>query len=350
MKTIFILSLISTFMVSCASETKKRGFDYIPRDGYAPTVDVDFVESSATQKLKPTQKIANLTKRNFDGEVILQKLTDNSYWFQSGFYNTTFYIGKKSVLVLDPLAYGKGVKIIKAIRSITNKPISTVVYSHHHEDHIGDIGAFVDEAKKSGFKLRIISTDETAKVMKRNHSKLPYATEVVSNKKNMTTFEDQVLKVIRYAPSAHSKDSVAWLLVKERIIHSPDIVNANQLPFLGFGGSETFHGYRENLLQLKQANWDYFSSGHGNIGSKKDIDFMIQYVDNLVKYVKESGVKVSFGKYFVKKYNNHQAAVHAYNIATEKYIMDKMRVKYGDMYGFEASVPYQIKMVKSSLH
>lgn len=332
-----------------AKSSDAKPFDYMPKGGYAPTVAAEFVEPSTTKAIKPGQKISNLTKRNFAGDTIIQKLTDKSYWVQNGFYSTSFYVGKKGVLLLDPLGWGKGPAVLKAVKSITDKPVTAVIYSHQHEDHIGDIEVFIKDAKKRGVKLDIIATDDTVAEMKKNGSKLPEANVIVSKWKNTAKFEDQNIKVIRFKPSAHSHDSVAWLLEGEKLIHSPDIVNPNQLPYHGFGGSHTFTGFRDNLEQLKKGDWQFFSAGHGNIGSKKDVDFMITYVDDLVANIKDAGAKVNFGEYFVGKYNNHQAAVHAYNMAVENYVMQKLRVKYGDMYGFEASVPYQIKMVQASL-
>lgn len=322
----------------------------MPEGGYEPTVSTNFVSPSTLKELAPGDKLIDLTEKNYRGEAIVQKLGENTYWFQTSFYNTSFYVGKKSVLLMDPLGYGAGVKLLKAIKSITNKPVSTVIYSHHHEDHIGDITIFVKEATKNNQTLRIVATSETASAMKRNHSKLPKPSYIIKRGRRSFKFENKTIKVIRYKKAAHSLDSAAWLLVEEKLIHSPDIVNANQVPFQGFGGSLTFTGYRENLMQLKNEDWLYFSSGHGNIGSKQDIDFMIKYVDTLVRLTKEAQNKTSLKDYFVSKYNNHHASFHAYNLALEEYVISKMRKIYGNMYGFETSVPYQIKMVLESFH
>ena len=95
-------------------------------------------------------------------------------------------------------------------------------------------------------------------------------------KKNQThfKFDGESIDIIRFPDSAHTYDSVGWLLKEQKILHIPDLVNPNQMPYLDFGGSEKYDGFADNIKMLSQLDFDYFSGGHGNIGSKKDLDFM----------------------------------------------------------------------------
>ena len=53
-------------------------------------------------------------------------------------------------------------KVQEAIAKVTKLPVTAVLYSHDHADHIGDIGVFTDAAKQQGVDLKEVN--HTAKV------------------------------------------------------------------------------------------------------------------------------------------------------------------------------------------
>ena len=61
------------------------------------------------------------------------------YWVTDGSYNTMFLVTDKGVVAVDaPPSIGKN--YLKAIAEVTNKPVTYVIYSHAHLDHIGAQG------------------------------------------------------------------------------------------------------------------------------------------------------------------------------------------------------------------
>ena len=92
------------------------------------------------------EKVANLFNLNMTTPYILQRITENTYWYQSGFW--LFYISDKGVLLFDPLEQ-RAEPILKSIRSITDKPITAIVYSHDHADHISATDDLLKLLKKS---------------------------------------------------------------------------------------------------------------------------------------------------------------------------------------------------------
>lgn len=338
------LLMTTAMMVGLAgfAGAEDRPITYVPEGGYAATVETTYVAPSATESLTPGNKIADLTALNYAGETILQRLNDRSYWVQKRFYNTVFYVGDDSVLLLDPLGMGSGQAVLEAIRSVTDKPIDTIILSHHHPDHIGDLTIFAEAAKEAGYDLRVIASAETAE-------DVDGVTEVLTADQNTTTFEDQTIELIRFDTPAHTHDSAAWLLKEQGILHAPDMLNPDQMPYRGFGGSETFVGYSDNIDTLAAQDFAYFSGGHGNIGSPEDVAFMQEYLVDLQKAVDESYATANFGDYMVPEYGNHQASATAWIEALDANALEALRPKYGDFYGFDASVPVQIYMVRESL-
>lgn len=325
--------------------------DYIPTSGeYAPTVaSTLYVEPSITRKLNDNERVSKLTERNKAGETIIQRLTDRTYWIQKTFYNTLAYVGDDGVLLMDPLGNGAGPAVLSAVKQITNKPITAVLYSHDHADHIGDISVFIEDAKDNGRELRIIASDATAAKMKALGSQLPAPTETVPFLGGEFQFEDLTVQAQGFERASHTDDSAGWLMVEEGIMHAPDMTNPDQMPYLGFGAAENAVYLPANLQQLADGDWRFFNGGHGNVGTKADIAFMQTYLSDMKAAIDQAYSMINVGDYFNAEMNNHEAAAHRFNQAFAKQVTTLLRPKYGKFYGFEASVPYQVEMVSHAM-
>lgn len=307
------------------------------------TVNASYVEPSAEKIISPSDKLNNLFERNMSQPYILQKIGERTYYVQRYFYSTTFYVGDKGVLLFDA-PEGRGKYLLQAIRDVTPLPVTALVYSHYHVDHIGDSPFWNDEAKKEGVNLRIIASKATAEKMQFMNSRLPVATQVLSKKDDQFKFEKQTIELHRFVKAGHTDDHSVWLLKQEKVAHSPDLLNPDQLPMMGFAVSDTLVYHDSNLRQVEMLDWKYFIGGHGNIGSHDDFKFQRQFLNDL----RDTTIKVrkeeSFGKFMNKTANNHADFARAQREAIIKKVTEVLRPKYGHMYGYDASIPANIEM------
>ena len=307
------------------------------------TVNASYVEPSAEKIISPSDKLNNLFERNMSQPYILQKIGERTYYVQRYFYSTTFYVGDKGVLLFDA-PEGRGKYLLQAIRDVTPLPVTALVYSHYHVDHIGDSPFWNDEAKKEGVNLRIIASKATAEKMQFMSSRLPVATQVLSKKDDQFKFEKQTIELHRFVKAGHTDDHSVWLLKQEKVAHSPDLLNPDQLPMMGFAVSDTLVYHDSNLRQVEMLDWKYFIGGHGNIGSHDDFKFQRQFLNDL----RDTTIKVrkeeSFGKFMNKTANNHADFARAQREAIIKKVTEVLRPKYGHMYGYDASMPANIEM------
>ena len=307
------------------------------------TVNASYVEPSAEKIISPSDKLNNLFERNMSQPYILQKIGERTYYVQRYFYSTTFYVGDKGVLLFDA-PEGRGKYLLQAIRDVTPLPVTALVYSHYHVDHIGDSPFWNDEAKKEGVNLRIIASKATAEKMQFMNSRLPVATQVLSKKDDQFKFEKQTIELHRFVKAGHTDDHSVWLLKQEKVAHSPDLLNPDQLPMLGFAVSDTLVYHDSNLRQVEMLDWKYFIGGHGNIGSHDDFKFQRQFLNDL----RDTTIKVrkeeSFGKFMNKTANNHADFARAQREAIIKKVTEVLRPKYGHMYRYDASMPANIEM------
>ncbi|HAV7426097.1 TPA: MBL fold metallo-hydrolase [Escherichia coli] len=307
------------------------------------TVNASYVEPSAEKIISPSDELNNLFERNMSQPYILQKIGERTYYVQRYFYSTTFYVGDKGVLLFDA-PEGRGKYLLQAIRDVTPLPVTALVYSHYHVDHIGDSPFWNDEAKKEGVNLRIIASKATAEKMQFMNSRLPVATQVLSKKDDQFKFEKQTIELHRFVKAGHTDDHSVWLLKQEKVAHSPDLLNPDQLPMMGFAVSDTLVYHDSNLRQVEMLDWKYFIGGHGNIGSHDDFKFQRQFLNDL----RDTTIKVrkeeSFGKFMNKTANNHADFARAQREAIIKKVTEVLRPKYGHMYGYDASMPANIEM------
>ena len=307
------------------------------------TVNASYVEPSAEKIISPSDKLNNLFERNMSQPYILQKIGERTYYVQRYFYSTSFFVGDKGVLLFDA-PEGRGKYLLQAIRDVTPLPVTALVYSHYHVDHIGDSPFWNDEAKKEGVNLRIIASKATAEKMQFMNSRLPVATQVLSKKDDQFKFEKQTIELHRFVKAGHTDDHSVWLLKQEKVAHSPDLLNPDQLPMMGFAVSDTLVYHDSNLRQVEMLDWKYFIGGHGNIGSHDDFKFQRQFLNDL----RDTTIKVrkeeSFGKFMNKTANNHADFARAQREAIIKKVTEVLRPKYGHMYGYDASMPANIEM------
>lgn len=320
----------------------KAAFAQSPEEAPS-TVDATYVEPSAKTPIKPGEKIDNLFTRNMKQPYVLQRLTDRTYYFQRFFYSTTFYVGDKGVLLFDALE-GRGAQILQAIREVTPLPVTTLVYSHYHVDHIGDTKFWVDEAQKAGGKLRIVASKETADKLVFMNSRLPRPTQVLARLRDSFKFEKLTVEMHRFAKPAHTDDHSAWLLREEKVAHSPDLLNPDQLPMLGFAVSDTVVYHGANLREVMALDWTHFVGGHGNVGSKQDFEFQLAFLEDLRQATLQARQEEAFTKHMVPTENNHAAFARSQRDAIIRRVTEELRPKYGRMYGYDASMPYNVEL------
>ncbi len=68
--------------------------------------------------------------------VEVEKIKDNLYMLKGGGGNTAVFVGSKGVVVVDTKLPGWGQPILDKIKELTPKPVTTVINTHTHGDHV----------------------------------------------------------------------------------------------------------------------------------------------------------------------------------------------------------------------
>src|SRR6478609_619165 len=67
----------------------------------------------------------------------IEKLKDNLFVIKGGGGNTAAFVTSSGVVIVDTKLAGWGQRIMDKIRSVTDKPVTTIINTHTHGDHTG---------------------------------------------------------------------------------------------------------------------------------------------------------------------------------------------------------------------
>src|SRR6185436_10391962 len=68
--------------------------------------------------------------------VEVEKLRDNLFMLKGGGGNTAVFVGASGVVVVDTKNPGWGQPLLDKIKELTPKPITTIINTHTHGDHV----------------------------------------------------------------------------------------------------------------------------------------------------------------------------------------------------------------------
>lgn len=75
--------------------------------------------------------------RNQNQDATLEKVHDNLYVIRGGGGNTAAFVTADGVVLVDTKLAGWGERIMQQVRSVTDKPVTTIINTHTHGDHVG---------------------------------------------------------------------------------------------------------------------------------------------------------------------------------------------------------------------
>ena len=145
----------------------------------------------------------------------IQKLGDGLYMVTDGGYQSMFMTYEEGVVVIDaPPSYAAHIR--EAIAEVTSSPITHVVYSHAHTDHIGGVNSL-------GGRPVIIAQAETNRLLARdNDPNRPLATVTFDNEYRLVV-GSQVLE-LSYHGNAHVPGNIFIYAPKQRTLMVVDVI------------------------------------------------------------------------------------------------------------------------------
>lgn len=229
---------------------------------------------------------------------------DNVYYFkgQSGVpgdanqgftSNAGFVITGDGVVVFDALGTPSlAAAMIREIRKLTDQPVTHVVVSHYHADHIYGLQAFreltdADIIAQESSNLYITSPDAKQRLEQRQQALSPWVHEKTRVIPPDVTFKDETFLEsgsyqfsIYHAGPAHAPDDSMMMGEPGAVLFSGDIIQNGRVPFLNSAEVDTGN-WMKAIEKVRKLEPKVLIPGHGRASSDamEALDFTYNYIE-----------------------------------------------------------------------
>lgn len=247
---------------------------------------------------------------------LVQEIRDGLYWLTDGTYQTMFLVTAEGVVVVDaPPTLGHN--ILRAIGEVTTRPVTHLVYSHHHADHIGAAGIFPDGV------VRIAHERARHLLREVRDPNRPLPTRVFSESYRLEV-GGKVLHLSYKGPN-HSPDNIFIYAPAQRVLMLADVVFPGWVPFKSLAVSSDIPGWIRAHDQALSFPFDTFIGGHlTRLGTRRDVEVQRAYMRDLNRFAREAADSVDPTPMFAKYPGNAWAVFKSYLDAVAKAATDRM--------------------------
>jgi glyoxylase-like metal-dependent hydrolase (beta-lactamase superfamily II) len=225
----------------------------------------------------------------------VNKLRDNLFVLGgAGGGNTSVFVQANGVTVVDTKNPGWGQPVLTKIRELTNKPVTMIINTHTHGDHVSgnvEFPATVDVVVQEKTAARMKSMPIFAK-----SSGVGLPKRTFSNTMTLGSGNDRI--DLHYFGRGHT-DGDAWVLFPAlRVMAAGDIFSGKNIPFLDYNNGGSGVDIPDSLMKAYTAtakNVDSIVTGHSTVMTPADLreysEFNRDFL-NAVREAKKSGKTV----------------------------------------------------------
>jgi glyoxylase-like metal-dependent hydrolase (beta-lactamase superfamily II) len=194
----------------------------------------------------------------------LQALGNGLHMITDNAYQSMFLVYDAGVVVVDaPPNYAA--RLPQAIAEVTDKPITHVVYSHSHLDHIGG-------TKSLGGRPIIIAHEETLRLLKRAADPNRPLPTITFGDRYTLQVGNQVLE-LSYHGNAHEPGNIFIHAPAQRVLMVVDVIFPGWMPWRRFALAQDLPGYFAQVEEIRKMDWDTLVGGHvARTGTHEDVD------------------------------------------------------------------------------
>jgi glyoxylase-like metal-dependent hydrolase (beta-lactamase superfamily II) len=299
------------------------------------TVAPFFPTLPATAALAP-EVASDVSKKGYH---VAQIERSGTYLITDGGYQAWAIVTQRGVILVDvpePLPFRPPLNVVKAIAEITDKPITHMIYSHAHSDHIGGAGKVVAAFPD----VKIIAHQRTKEILVRaKDPKRPVPHQAFEENLHLDIGGKRL--ELSYHGNIHQEGNIWVYAPSERILMVVDVIYPGWVPFRRLAVSEDVAGWIRGADVALTFDFDVLIGGHNNrLGNRKDVLVQKQYIQDIMTFTEEimndpniltnaiNAIDAVHGKGFAFEPVATWALYSAFYDASIKHCADKLNAKY----------------------
>jgi glyoxylase-like metal-dependent hydrolase (beta-lactamase superfamily II) len=230
--------------------------------------------------------------RNTKGYAI-EDMGGGLFWVTDGGYNTMFAVSSEGVIACDaPPSLGPN--YLKAIAEVTDKPVTHLVYSHEHIDHIAAAALFPSSVK-------IVANRRTANLLATRHDPRRPMPHIVFDDRYSLSVGDQTFQ-LSYRGINHSIDNTFIYAPRQRVLMLIDVIYPGWMPYKNLGVAVDVPGFVEAHREVLSFDFESLVAGHvSRLGTRADVELQLAFLKDLSEACERAYVALPFPAFLAGK-------------------------------------------------
>jgi cyclase len=217
----------------------------------------------------------------------IEKVRDNLYLITGGGGNTAVFVTSDGVIMIDTKLPGFGQEILNQVRTVTDKPVTYVLNTHTHRDHVGG-NAFFSATAEVIAQQNTAARMKTLPMFKEGGEKrgLPNRTFV----SRLTLFSgDDTIDLYYFGP-AHTDGDALIVFRRLRVMHAGDVFPGKQAPVIDTSAGGSGVAYPETIARAvaEIPNVDTVITGHSTVMTWSDFEEYREFNEAFLRSVQAS--------------------------------------------------------------
>lgn len=210
-----------------------------------------------------------------DSGYRVMELGGGAYGITSGLVNTMFLVTKRGVVVVDAPP-DLGGKLLMGIEEVTPKPITHLIYSHAHADHIGSARLLARDG------VKILAHELTARFINEAHDDArPRPNETFGGDRRELSVDGERL-ILEYTGEWHQAGNLFIHLPEQKILTAIDSFTVKNAPFFRLLFSARVPAYFDAMDRMLEYDFQTVVSGHMALfGTPEDVQTNREYIRDL---------------------------------------------------------------------
>ena len=233
------------------------------------------------------------------GEMVVEveRLQENLYVLRGGGGNSSAFITSDGVVLIDTKVAGWGQPLIDRIAELTDNPVTTIINTHAHFDHVSgnvefpasiDVVAQTTTAQLMDEWNRVTGIPRDFPDVFETSGGQGLPTQTFDDRLTLGSGDDQV--DLYYFGRGHTGGDTWVVLPALRVMHAGDMFPGKQVPIMDASNGGSGVDYAQTLQNAYDAvtDIDQIITGHSTQMTRDDLGQMAQFVEAFVSAIRAS--------------------------------------------------------------